>query len=168
VNFLYEICKESYIGNWTTQEKIFDFENTDGVIEMEIYNRPLIFFGILQKIYVYIIINIRDGIYLDRWVNIQSVTSINSKEEFDYLKKELIFKNLNASIRRGHVMSIEKNYKSKSSLLIKKVYSSNLNMTWNTLNDSKSISVNSTIDIKDLPTMKFSLSKYNDNVRIKF
>jgi len=118
VNFLYEICKESYIGNWTTQEKFFDFENTDGMIEMEIYNRPLIFFGILQKIYVYMIINIRDGIYLDRWINIQSVTSINSKEEFDYLKKELIFKNLNASIRRGHVMSIEKNYKSKSSLLI--------------------------------------------------
>jgi len=41
-------------------------------------------------------------------------------------------------------------------------------MTWNFSNDSKSISVSSTIDIKDLLTMKFSMSKYNDNVRIKF
>jgi len=85
---------------------------------MEIYNRQYFSYGSFLKIYVYVIVRLRDGIYMDNWVNIQSVTTININTEFDFLNRNLSFKELNTSIRTGQVMSFGKNVDSKRLYLL--------------------------------------------------
>ncbi len=164
--FLSEIDKTPFVGNWTSKSKIFNFNKREGIVEMQFYHR--IRYTSDFKNVVYVLLRIRDGIYLDNWVDVLTEGVINFEDEFNFKEKSLIFKNFNCSIRYGHDLDYNNNFESKLNFNLKDGFTGNFMMSWT--NDKKFTrkitNVTAFIDVKNLISINFPMKLEDNSVSI--